>query len=110
VISQIPGVASQASGVTLIYGADKDAPDHARCRELLESFRPLKTPWYVTWGIVYEFLRVVTHPRVLSRPLTPQQAWMFIDAMFASPFLDTADPATNDRRTSRSSLRGKPRP
>ncbi len=32
----------------LIYGVDKDAPDHARCRELLESFRTLTTPWYVT--------------------------------------------------------------
>ena len=28
----------------LIYGVDKDAPDHARCRELLESFRTLTTP------------------------------------------------------------------
>ncbi len=58
----------------LIYGANKNAPDHERCRELIESFRAMTTPWYVTWGIVYEFLRVVTHPRVLSRPFTPEQA------------------------------------
>jgi predicted nucleic acid-binding protein len=30
---------------------------------------------------------VVTHPRVLSRPFTPAQAWSFIDALFASPRL-----------------------
>lgn len=71
----------------LIYGADMDAPGHARCRELLESFRAQSTPWYLTWGIVYEFLRVVTHPRVLSRPFTPEQAWAFINALFASPRL-----------------------
>ena len=71
----------------LIYGVDTDAPDHARCRVLLESFREMTTPWYVTWGIVYEFLRVVTHPRVLTRPFTPEQAWMFLDALFASPRL-----------------------
>ncbi len=150
----------------LIYGVDADAPDHARCCELLESFREMTTPWYVTWGIVYEFLRVVTHPRVLTYPLTPEQVWMFLDALFASPrlgiltetdrhrhvaaevfaevpgitgnlvfdahtailmrengirtiytrdtdfnrfpFLDTIDPVTDNRRTSKS-IRGKPR-
>jgi len=34
---------------------------------------------------VYEFIRVVTHPRVLARPLSPRDAWLFLDALFASP-------------------------
>lgn len=67
----------------LIYGVNKDAPDHIRCRELLESLRAQTTPWYVTWGIVYEFLRVVTHPRVLTRPYTSEQAWTFLNALFS---------------------------
>ncbi len=71
----------------LIYGADMDSPDHARCRELIERWRVQATPWYVTWGIVYEFLRVVTHPRVLNRPFSASQAWLFLDALFASPSL-----------------------
>ena len=69
----------------LIYGVDADAPDHVRCRALLEQWRSQTMPWYVTWGIVYEFLRVVTHPRVLSRPFSSAQAWSFLDAVFASP-------------------------
>ncbi len=71
----------------LIYGADRDSPDHSRCRALLESWRTRNTPWYVTWGVVYEFLRVVTHPRVLTRPFSAVQAWSFLDALFASPYL-----------------------
>jgi len=71
----------------LIYGADKDSPDHGRCRALLEQWRAQTTPWYITWGIVYEFLRVITHPRVLTRPLSPSDAWGFLDALFASPQL-----------------------
>jgi len=71
----------------LVYGADIDSPDHTRCRELLERCRSQRTPWYVTWGIVYEFLRVVTHPRVLNRPFSASQAWLFLDALFASPSL-----------------------
>ncbi|MFH0939865.1 MAG: PIN domain-containing protein [Planctomycetota bacterium] len=41
----------------------------------------------MTWGIVYEFVRVVTHPRVLNRPFSASQAWCFLDALFASPSL-----------------------
>ena len=71
----------------LVYGADKDSPDHARCRASLEQWRAETIPWYVTWDIVYEFLRVVTHPRVLSRPFSAAQAWEFLDALFVSPSL-----------------------
>ncbi len=71
----------------LIYAADRDSPDHGQCRALIEQWRRQSTPWYVTWGIVYEFLRVVTHPRVLTRPLSPADAWGFLDALLAAPQL-----------------------
>jgi uncharacterized protein len=69
----------------LVYAADRDSPDHAQCRALLERWRSEATPWYVTWGIVYEFLRVATHPRVLRTPWSLSQAWSFLDALSASP-------------------------
>lgn len=71
----------------LVYAADKESPGHRRCRALVEQWRRQTTPWYVTWGIAYEFIRVVTHPRVLRRPLSPADAWRFLDALFASPQL-----------------------
>lgn len=71
----------------LIYAADRQSLEHGPCRELLESVRAQTTPWYLTWGIVYEFLRVSTHPRVLTRPFTSDQAWTFLHALFASPSL-----------------------
>lgn len=30
---------------------------------------------------------MVTHPRVLSRPFSTEQAWLFLNALFASPRL-----------------------
>ncbi len=36
---------------------------------------------------MYEFLRGVTHPRVLARPFSPSDAWRFLDAPFAAPNL-----------------------
>jgi len=72
----------------LVYAANEDCPEHLRCRKLLEQWRRARLPWYLTWPIVYEFLRVVTHPRVMSQPWTVEEAWGFIQALRASESLD----------------------
>lgn len=71
----------------LIYAADEDAPAHGVCRELLENWRHQQSVWYTTWGVLYEFLRVATHPRVLRMPWTASTAWTFVDAMLGSTAL-----------------------
>lgn len=71
----------------LVYAADTSAPEHARCRALLEQWRAESAAWFLTWGICYEFLRVVTHPRVLRRPWTGPAAQEFLEAVTASPGL-----------------------
>ncbi len=71
----------------LIYAADQDSPFHERCREQLERWRRQKTPWYLTWGICYEFLRVTTHPKVFRKPWSVTDAWQFLDAVLASSAL-----------------------
>jgi len=38
-------------------------------------------------GIVYEFLRVTTHPRIFRTPWSASRAWNFIEAVLASPSL-----------------------
>jgi toxin-antitoxin system PIN domain toxin len=69
----------------LIYAADEDAPAHGRCRARLEEWRRQSAAWYMTWSIVYEFLRVSTHPKVLRIPWTVAKAWTFIEAVLAAP-------------------------
>lgn len=71
----------------LMYAADEDAPAHGVCRELLENWRRQQSVWYTTWGVLYEFLRVATHPRVLRMPWTAGKAWAFVDAMLGSTAL-----------------------
>jgi toxin-antitoxin system PIN domain toxin len=72
----------------LVYAADRGCAEHGACRELVEGSRRSAAPWYLTWGIVYEFLRVVTHPRVMRRPWKLGSAYAFIEALMASPSLD----------------------
>lgn len=71
----------------LVYAADEDSAFHGPCRELLESWRSQAAPWYATWGIVYEFLRVSTHPRIFRNPWPAARAWSFVEAVLASPAL-----------------------
>jgi toxin-antitoxin system PIN domain toxin len=71
----------------LIYAADVQASAHASCRAALLRWRERAEPWYLTWGIVYEFLRVTTHPKVFRKPWSAAQAWSFIDALLAAPGL-----------------------
>lgn len=72
----------------LVYAADEDSPFHSRCHELMEEWRGQSSAWYMTWGILYEFLRVITHPRVFRKPWSVTEAWSFVKAILASPSLD----------------------
>lgn len=71
----------------LIYAADVSAVEHTRCRDLFLAWRRQPEPWYLTWGVIYEFLRVVTHARVFRQPWTPTAAWNFVDSLLAAPAL-----------------------
>jgi toxin-antitoxin system PIN domain toxin len=71
----------------LVHAADENSPFHERCRACLESWRKQPDAWFLTWGIVYEFLRVTTHPRVMRKPWTAGRAWSFVEAILASPGL-----------------------
>ncbi len=71
----------------LVYAIDRDAADHVACRGVLERCREQAEPWYLTWGIAYEFLRVTTHPAIFRHPLATKDAWAFLEAVFASPGL-----------------------
>jgi uncharacterized protein len=71
----------------LVYAADADSQFHVPCRDWLARQRARPDPWYTTWGILYEFLRVTTHPRVMRQPWTAKAALGFVTALLASPGL-----------------------
>jgi toxin-antitoxin system PIN domain toxin len=71
----------------LVYAADADSQFHAPCRDWLDRQRVRPDAWYTTWSILYEFLRVATHPRVMRRPWSGPAAWEFVTALLASPGL-----------------------
>lgn len=76
----------------LVYAANLDSPFHAACNRWLEVQRRKPEAWYSTWPIVYEFLRVTTHPRVMHNPWSAMQAWSFIKSAFAAPGFSVLSP------------------
>lgn len=71
----------------LVYALNEDSPHHPACHGLITRWRGEVGAWYLTWGNCYEFLRVVTHPRILARPRTLKEAWVFLESIMASPGL-----------------------
>jgi predicted nucleic acid-binding protein len=63
------------------------SPFHEPCADALARWRVQPGAWFVTWSVLYEFLRVVTHPRKSRWPRPLPEAWRFVDALLASPGL-----------------------
>jgi toxin-antitoxin system PIN domain toxin len=53
----------------LLHAVNPDSRDHTKARAALGQWRSQTRPWFLTWGIVYEFLRLATHRQVFSKPL-----------------------------------------
>lgn len=71
----------------LLYAVDESSPNHHRAAEwlteVLNGSRRVGFPWQT----IGAFLRISTHPRVTTTPMTAAEAWSFIDEWLG------ADPA-----------------
>ena len=76
----------------LVYAADADSQWHGKSRAWIEEQRNRPDAWYVTWPILYEFMRVTTHPRVMRKPWSVAGAWSFVSTLLRSPGLGVLVP------------------
>lgn len=72
----------------LVYAANDDSQQNRRARLVLNEWRTGQEPWFATWSIIYEFLRVSTHRAVFARPLSFREAWGFVESLRAAPSFD----------------------
>ncbi len=73
----------------LVFAEIKNSPQHDQARDILREFSEGPIAWAIPWPCVYEFLRVVTHPRVYHPPVPCDVALSDIRAVLASPSLVT---------------------
>lgn len=78
----------------LLYAVDEQTPQHPRARQWLED--ALNGPRRVglPWQSLTAFVRIATHPRALSQPLRPPEAWAYVEEWLDAPaaWVPTAGP------------------
>jgi len=70
----------------LLYAANRDAEENKAAAAFLRAAVESADQWYLTEGILYEFLRVSTHFRVFDKPLSWKQSLQFL-----RPFLTSSN-------------------
>ena len=71
----------------LVHAEVITSPFHAVARDLLCGLANGPAPWAIPWPCVYEFLRLVTHPRVYHPPMPVAAALSDLQRILASPSL-----------------------
>ncbi len=71
----------------LVFAEIRNSRYHARARAVLRECAEGAEAWAIPWPCIYEFLRVVTHPRVYHPPVPLEVALGDIRAVLASPSL-----------------------
>lgn len=71
----------------LVHAFDQASPFHPVCRSALERWRRDPGAWFVTWSVLYEFLRVITARGGARKPASAPAAWRMVEALLASPGL-----------------------
>ncbi len=69
----------------LLYAVDDTSPVHVPARDWLTAAlngpKRIAIPWQSLWA----FLRIVTNPRALAAPLTPDEAWTWVRDWLDAP-------------------------
>lgn len=67
----------------LVYAANRQSSWHAKACSFLEKNMEEQVSLYLCWPVIYEFLRVTTHPKVFSKPLRWKEAHHFMNQLLS---------------------------
>jgi hypothetical protein len=71
----------------LIHARRAEMPHHEAAARLLAELATGDRPWTIPWPCVYEFVRVVTHPRVFTPPSPLADILEDLESLLRSPSL-----------------------
>ena len=69
----------------LLFAVNESAPEHDRAAAWLEEALNGNRRVGLPWESLTAFVRLVTNPRVVPRPLAPVDAWAFVEDWLAAP-------------------------
>jgi toxin-antitoxin system PIN domain toxin len=71
----------------LVYARREETPFHKEAKELLRNLAEGDSPCALPWPCIYEFLRVITHPRVFDPPTQLEVALEDLESLTEAPSL-----------------------
>jgi len=89
----------------LIYAIDSASTHHKAARDWLERMLSGVEEVGFSWSVILAFLRIVTHPAVVRRPLTPEAALDYVDSWLQQPCVRTVVPGAKHWLIFRSLIR-----
>lgn len=69
----------------LVYARRAELPHHTAARALVTSLAEGTAPWAIPWPCLYEYIKVITNPRVFRPPDTLANALADVESLAASP-------------------------
>jgi uncharacterized protein len=76
----------------LVFAHNTATPLHEAARAWWEALLSRDQPVGVPWAVTFGFIRLVTHPSVLEKPLDPTAALDRVDAWFDQPNVEPLEP------------------
>jgi uncharacterized protein len=71
----------------LVYAHRRDSPWHQQAAAVLSEVARGPKRWALPWPTIFEFLAIVTHPKIFSPPSSLPTALEQVEAWRSSPFL-----------------------
>ena len=71
----------------LVYAHRADSAWHARADELVQALAEGATSWAIPWPCLYEFVAIVTHPKIYRPPTPSKDALTQVSHWLESPTL-----------------------
>jgi hypothetical protein len=81
----------------LLYACDASSPRHDAARLWWEARLSEPDPVRLAWVTIIAFVRIGTHPRVFSQPLSVAEARDHVEAWLARPMVDVLHPTPRHR-------------
>ena len=69
----------------LIYASVTSFPQHGKAKIWLDQQLNGDFPVGIPWPSCISFLRIITNPRIFSRPISPESAWNVVEYWLSCP-------------------------
>ncbi|HXW29277.1 MAG TPA: TA system VapC family ribonuclease toxin [Xanthobacteraceae bacterium] len=69
----------------LLYASDRSSDRHVHARRFVDACAASPEILCLTWPTLMSYLRIATHPRIFSAPLSPEEALGNVSALLGLP-------------------------